>query len=88
METAASIMMKVKRGKFPATFFSGVPVRVHGVKIPDVKSRTLVGIIRQRIRPDSLVYSDGCNSYDVLDVRLWHSASNICLNPDMWIACV
>ena len=46
--------------------------RVHAVMIPDVKSRTLMGIIRERIRPDSLVYSDGFNSYDVLDVSEFH----------------
>ena len=42
--------------------------RVHAMMIPDAKSRTLMGIIRQRIRPDSVVYTDGFSSYDVLDV--------------------
>ena len=42
--------------------------RVHTLMIPDAKSRTLMGIIRQRIKPDSVVYTDGFRSYDVLDV--------------------
>lgn len=42
--------------------------RVHAVMIPDAKSPTLLGIIRQRIRPDSVVYTDGFLSYDALDV--------------------
>ena len=42
--------------------------RVHAMMIPDAKSRTLMGIIRQRIKPDSVVYTDGFSSYDVLDV--------------------
>lgn len=42
--------------------------KVHAVMIPDSKSQTLLGIIRERIEPDSLVYSDSFRSYDVLDV--------------------
>ena len=42
--------------------------RVHTIMIADAKSRTLLGIIRQRIKPDSVVYTDGFTSYDVLDV--------------------
>jgi transposase len=42
--------------------------RVHAVMIPDAKSRTLLGIVRQRVKPDSIVYTDGFMSYDVLDV--------------------
>ena len=42
--------------------------RVYAAMIPDTKSRTLVGIIRQRITPDSIVYTDSYASYDVLDV--------------------
>ena len=46
--------------------------RVHALMIPDAKSRTLMGIIRQRIRPDSVVYTDSFRSYDVLDVSEFH----------------
>jgi len=41
---------------------------VHAVMIPDTKSATLVGIIRQRVRPDSIVFTDSYRSYNVLDV--------------------
>jgi transposase len=46
--------------------------KVHAVMIPDAKSMTLIGIIRQRIRPDSIVYTDSFGSYDVLDVSEFH----------------
>lgn len=42
--------------------------KVHAVVIPDAASRTLVPIIRARIMPDSIVYTDSFASYDVLDV--------------------
>jgi len=42
--------------------------KVHAVMIPDAKSLTLLNIIRERIKPDSIVYSDSFRSYDVLDV--------------------
>lgn len=41
---------------------------VHAVMIPDAKSPTLLGIIRERIKPDSIVYTDSFRAYDVLDV--------------------
>ena len=41
---------------------------VHTMPISDAKSQTLLGIIRQRIKPDSIVYTDSFGSYDVLDV--------------------
>lgn len=46
--------------------------KVHAVMIPDAKSLTLMGIMRERIRPDSIVYTDGFRSYDVLDVSVFH----------------
>jgi transposase len=46
--------------------------RVYAVMIPDAKSPTLLGIIRARIRPDSIVYTDSFRSYDVLDVSEFH----------------
>jgi transposase len=42
--------------------------RVYAVMISDAKSRTLLGIMRSSIKPDSIVYTDGFMSYDVLDV--------------------
>ena len=46
--------------------------KVHTVMIPDAKSLTLMGIMRERIRPDSIVYTDSFRSYDVLDVSEFH----------------
>jgi transposase len=40
--------------------------------IEDAKSQTLLGIIRDRIQPDSIVYIDSFRSYDVLDVSEFH----------------
>lgn len=42
--------------------------KVHAIIVPDAKTSTLEPIIRQRIRPDSIVYTDGYKAYDVLDV--------------------
>lgn len=46
--------------------------RVHAVMIPDAKAPTLMGIIRERIEPDSIVYTGGFGSYDMLDVSEFH----------------
>jgi len=40
--------------------------------IPDAKSQTLLKIIRQRIKPDSLVFTDSFGAYDVLDISEFH----------------
>lgn len=40
--------------------------------IPNVSSATLFPIIRNKIRPNSIVYSDAFRSYDVLDVSEFH----------------
>jgi transposase len=42
--------------------------RVYAKVIPDTKGKTLMGIIQDRIVPDSIVYSDAYHSYNVLDV--------------------
>lgn len=46
--------------------------KVHAVMIPDARSLTLIGIMRQRIKPDSIVYTDNFGSYDILDVSEFH----------------
>ena len=46
--------------------------QVHAVMIPDARSPTLLGIIRQRIRPDSIVHTDSFTSCDALDVSEFH----------------
>jgi transposase len=42
--------------------------KVHAMIIPNVGSKTLFPIIRARIKPDAVVYSDSFQAYDVLDV--------------------
>jgi transposase len=42
--------------------------KVHTVMIPNARQTTLIPIIRQTVTPDSIVYTDGLPSYDVLDV--------------------
>ena len=42
--------------------------KVYAKVIPDAKSKTLMGIIENKIVPDSIVYSDSFSSYNVLDV--------------------
>jgi transposase len=46
--------------------------KVHTAMIENAKSLTLLGIIRERVRPDSIVYTDSFASYDVLDVSEFH----------------
>lgn len=59
-------------GKIPVFGLLKRGGKVHVVMIPDAKSRTLMGIIRDRIRPDSVVYTDSFTSYDVLDMSEFH----------------
>ena len=40
--------------------------RVYAKVIPDTKGKILIGIIQDRIVPDSIVYSDAYHSYNVL----------------------
>ena len=42
--------------------------RVYTVVIPNAKSDTLLPIIREKVKPDSIVYSDTFRSYNALDV--------------------
>jgi transposase len=42
--------------------------RVYTKIIPDTKTATLMPIMRERILPDSIVYTDSYRSYNVLDV--------------------
>jgi transposase len=46
--------------------------KVHAVMSQNAKSLTLMGIMRGRIRPDSIVYTDSFRSCDVLDVSEFH----------------
>lgn len=42
--------------------------KVFTVIIPDAKADTLMPIIRQKVKPDSIVYTDTWRSYNALDV--------------------
>ena len=42
--------------------------KVYAAMIPDAKARTLMPIIRARVQPDSIVYSDCWRGYNALDV--------------------
>ena len=46
--------------------------KVHVVIVPNARSDTLIPIIREKIKPDSIVYSDCFRSYDVLDLSEFH----------------
>ena len=66
-------MRKGKRGRGAA---GKVPVfgllkrggKVYTQIVTDTKTETLLPIIRQKIKPDSIVYTDSYRSYNVLDV--------------------
>lgn len=40
--------------------------------IPDAKAQTLIPTIREHVTPDSIVYTDSFQVYDVLDVSEFH----------------
>ncbi|MDG6449166.1 IS1595 family transposase [Glaesserella parasuis] len=42
--------------------------KVYTVVVPNIQSTTLLPIIREKVKPDSIVYTDFYRSYDVLDV--------------------
>ncbi|OSI14192.1 transposase [Neisseria dentiae] len=42
--------------------------KVYTVTVPNTQTATLLPIIREQIKPDSIVYTDCYKSYDVLDV--------------------
>lgn len=51
--------------------------KVFSVMIPDAKTSTLMPIIRQQVKPDSIVYTDTWRSYNALDISEFkHSRIN------------
>jgi len=46
--------------------------KVYALPITDTGEKTLLPIIRRKIRPDSVVYTDGHPSYNVLEVSEFH----------------
>ncbi len=80
IEVDESYFGGVRKGKRGRGAAGKVPVfgllkrdgKVYTTMIPDTRSQTLVDIIRNRIQPDSVVYTDSYRSYDVLDVSEFH----------------
>jgi transposase len=46
--------------------------RVYTIIAPDLRRETLMPVIRDKVVPDSVVYTDSFNVYDVLDVSEFH----------------
>jgi len=66
-------------GKMPVFGLLKRNGKVYAQVIPDSRGSTLMGIMRTKIKPDSIIYTDGSRSYNVLDVsefkhhRIGHS---------------
>lgn len=56
------------KGKIPVFGLLKRRGKVFTVMIPNAKASTLLSIIRERVPPDSIVYTDTYPSYNVLDV--------------------
>ena len=80
IEVDESYFGGVRKGKRGRGAAGKVPVfgllkrggKVHAVVIPNAQSATLFPIIQEKIKPDSIVYSDSFRAYDVLDVSEFH----------------
>ena len=46
--------------------------RVYTAIIPDARTETLLPIIKERVEPDSIVYTDTYSAYNALDVSEFH----------------
>ena len=55
-------------GKIPVFGLLKRGGKVYAVIIPDAKSQTLISIIREKVQPDSIVYSDCWKAYSALDI--------------------
>ena len=76
VEVDESYFGGIRKGKRGRGAAGKVPVfgllkrggKVFVLPIPDAKAHTLMPIIRRKIKPDSIVYTDTFRSYNVLDV--------------------
>ena len=76
VEADESYFGGVRKGKCGRGAAGKVPVfgllkrggKVFVLPVPDARSDTLMPIIRRKIKPDSIVYTDTFRSYNVLDV--------------------
>lgn len=89
VEADESYFGGVRKGKRGRGAAGKVPVfgllkrggKVYAVTIPDSSSRTLMPIIAEKVRPDSIVYTDSYRSYNALDVAAFtHRRVNHGLN--------
>ena len=80
IEADESYFGGVRKGKRGRGAAGKVPVfgllkragKVHAVMITDTRSETLAGIIRETVRPDSVIYTDAYSAYNILDVSEFH----------------
>lgn len=80
IEADESYFGGVRKGKRGRGAAGKVPVfgllkrggKVYTAIIPDAKAKTLIPIIREKVTPDSIVYTDSFTAYDVLDVSEFH----------------
>ena len=76
IEVDESYFGGIRKGKRGRAATGKVPVfgllkrngKVYTCVIPNAKTETLIPIIRDKIRPDSIIYSDTFRSYNALDV--------------------
>lgn len=59
-------------GKVPVIGLLERGGRVYTAIIPDAKASTLIPIIRAKVMPDSIIYTDSFWSYDPLDISEFH----------------
>jgi len=59
-------------GKVPVFGLLKLGGRVYTLPIPNAKARMLMPIIKSRVVPYSIVYTDNFASYDVIDVSTFH----------------
>ena len=80
VEADESYFGGVRKGKRGRGAAGKIPVfgllkrggRVYTAIIPNAKARTLIPIIKEKVKPDSIVYTDSLPSYDALDVSHFH----------------
>jgi len=80
VEADESYFGGVRKGKRGRGAGGKVPVfgllkrggKVYTAIISDAKATTLIPIIREKVTPDSIVYTDSFTAYDVLDVSEFH----------------
>jgi transposase len=51
--------------------------KVYTAIIPNAKTETILPIIKEKVRPDSIVYTDTFNAYNALDISSFH---HVCIN--------